>query len=136
MTNRQEPWMALREFRSNEAAPRGMRAICPVSPSSLHSLPALTAATVPLPKASLPEPIVWPHAGLLGRALLVVSVLALALLAAVPFAPLAASLRATLLGVLLVGGELAFWAGALLAGPELVREWKEWLNPRTWLRRR
>ena len=58
-------------------------------------------------------------------------------LPALPFLPLSASARALWAGLLLALAEAMFWGGALLAGQELARRYREQLKPRTlWKRLR
>jgi hypothetical protein len=74
-----------------------------------------------------PAPRRWTRTGI---ALMVISIVLWAPLLVVPFLPLALELRALLGGGLLVGAELFFWVGAVLAGPEaLKRSWR-WLRDR------
>ena len=46
----------------------------------------------------------------------------------VPFLPLDAGVKVTLGGGLVVGAEIAFWLGAALAGPEIVRRARSWIR--------
>ena len=44
----------------------------------------------------------------------------------VPFLPFGAGVKATVAGSQIVVAEIAFWLGAVLAGPEATRRWKSW----------
>jgi hypothetical protein len=75
----------------------------------------------------------WSSRSVLGLLLLVVSsVLWLAVLA-LPFLPLSLSSAAMLAGGLFVAGELLFWLGVLVVGPEMMRWLWRWVP---WRRRR
>ena len=52
------------------------------------------------------------------------------LLPAVPFLPLGTAEKAALGGGLIVAAEVAFWIGAMLAGPEAARRMRSWLRVR------
>ena len=54
---------------------------------------------------------------------------------AVPFLPLSSGAKAALVGGLIVGAEIAFWLGAILAGPEATRRMRSWLRIRRKKRR-
>ncbi len=46
----------------------------------------------------------------------------------VPFLPLSGGAKATLAGGLILGAEIAFWLGAVLAGPEAARRTRAWVR--------
>ncbi len=46
----------------------------------------------------------------------------------VPFLPLDTAVKVTLGGGLVVAAEIAFWLGAALAGPEVVRRARSWIR--------
>ena len=71
------------------------------------------------------RPITWTRAGVV---LLVVSALLWVLLPVVPFLPLSTGAKAAAGGGLVVAAEIAFWAGAALAGPEAVRRARSWIR--------
>ncbi len=48
----------------------------------------------------------------------------------VPFLPLSSGAKAALGGGLIAGAEIAFWVGAVLAGPEAARWTRSWLRLR------
>ncbi len=71
------------------------------------------------------------RSGISARAGVILLGLSLALwvpLPAVPFLPLSTGAKATLGGGLVVGAEIAFWLGAVLAGPEAVRRMRSWIR--------
>ena len=51
-------------------------------------------------------------------------------LPAVPFLPLSGAAKTALAGGLIAGAEIAFWVGAILAGPEVARRMRSWLRIR------
>lgn len=57
-------------------------------------------------------------------------------LLAVPFLAESTAGRATLSGSLIVAGEGAFWLGALIAGPAVMRRYRHQLDPRAWFGRK
>ena len=77
------------------------------------------------------RPVTWTRAGVV---LLVVSALLWVPLPFVPFLPLSTGAKAAVGSGLVVAAEIAFWAGAALAGPEAVRRMRSWI--RTAFRRR
>ncbi len=77
------------------------------------------------------RPVTWTRAGVV---LLVVSALLWVPLPIVPFLPLTTGAKAAVGSGLVVAAEIAFWAGAALAGPEAVIRMRSWI--RTAFRRR
>ena len=71
------------------------------------------------------RPITWTRAGVV---LLVASALLWVPLPILPFLPLSTGAKAAIGGGLVVAAELAFWAGAALAGPETVRRARSWIR--------
>jgi hypothetical protein len=71
------------------------------------------------------------RSGIRARAGVVLVGLSLALwvpLPVVPFLPLSTGAKAALGGGLVVGAEIAFWLGAVLAGPEAARRIRSWVR--------
>jgi hypothetical protein len=69
---------------------------------------------------------------MLGIVLVVLSTVVYLLLFGVPFLPVATEVKAGVSVMLVVVGEVTFWAGAALLGRELVARFRHALNPRTW----
>ncbi len=69
--------------------------------------------------------VTWTRAGVV---LLVVSALLWVPLPFVPFLPLSTGAKAAVGSGLVVAAEIAFWAGAALAGPEAVRRMRSWIR--------
>jgi hypothetical protein len=69
----------------------------------------------------------------LGIALVVVSVVLPVIALIVLFLPLSVGWKAGVVTILLVAGETAFWASALVLGRETVRRYRRFLDPRYWL---
>ena len=72
-----------------------------------------------------PRAIRWTRAGVV---LLGVSALLWVALPIVPFLPLGTGAKAAVAGGLVVVAEIAFWAGAVLAGPAAVRRMRAWIR--------
>jgi hypothetical protein len=53
-----------------------------------------------------------------------------------PFLNIRTSLKLTLVPAGIVIGEIAFWGGAFFLGKELVKKYKNYLNPLRWFRKR
>lgn len=58
------------------------------------------------------------------------------MLLVVPFLKLQTSVKLTLVPVIIIIGEVAFWAGTFFLGKELVKRYRNYLNPLRWFRRR
>ena len=89
--------------------------------------------------AFVPEQDLGPHqqvgrrgrSGIGARAGVVLLGLSIALwlpLPVVPFLSLSGATKAGLAGGLVLGAEIAFWLGALLAGPEAARRVRSWVR--------
>jgi hypothetical protein len=66
----------------------------------------------------------------LGIVLAIGSVIPWLLLLVLPFLPLSLTERAMLVAGLLVMAEVMFWVGAVLAGQEVIRRFRQTLNPK------
>ena len=73
------------------------------------------------------RPSAWTRAG---GVLLVGSALLWAPLPVLPFLPLSPGAKVAVGGGLVVAAEIAFWAGAALAGPEAARRMRSWFRTR------
>ena len=58
------------------------------------------------------------------------------MLLVVPFLKLQTSVKLTLVPVIIIVGEIAFWAGTFFLGKELVKRYRNYLNPLKWFKRR
>jgi len=58
------------------------------------------------------------------------------MLLVVPFLKLQTSVKLSLVPVIIIVGEVAFWAGTFFLGKELVKRYRKYLNPLRWFRRR
>ena len=63
-----------------------------------------------------------------GVVLLALSLLLWVPLPVVPFLPLSPGAKAAVAAGLVVGAEIAFWAGAAMAGPEAARRTRSWIR--------
>lgn len=50
----------------------------------------------------------------------------------IPFLPLSSLTQASIVGVLFIVGEIAFWLGTVLAGKEFVTRYKHYCSPKRW----
>ena len=66
--------------------------------------------------------------------LVVVSCLLYVAILAVPFVAEGTASRVGISGGLALAGEGAFWLGALIAGPAVMRRYRSKLSPRSWRR--
>lgn len=68
----------------------------------------------------------------IGIGLLITSTLFWIIAVIVPFTTFSTSVKAALIGVILVLAEISFWVAALLVGKEFVKKYKSYLNPKNW----
>ncbi len=54
----------------------------------------------------------------------------------IPFLNIRTSVKLALVPAGILIGEIAFWGGAFFLGKELVKKYKEYLNPLKWFRKR
>jgi L-amino acid N-acyltransferase YncA len=71
-----------------------------------------------------------------GIVLLIASSVVYALLLVIPFLKVSSAVKLTLVPVIIIIGEIAFWAGTFFLGKELVRRYRSYLNPLKWFRRK
>ncbi|MBT3244767.1 MAG: transporter suffix domain-containing protein [Bacteroidetes bacterium] len=72
----------------------------------------------------------------LGVVLMIISVPFFLCIPIVPFLDVETKTKVTLTTILLVSGEVLFWAGGLLVGKELFTKYKSYMNPRNWFRKK
>jgi hypothetical protein len=58
------------------------------------------------------------------------------MLPVVPFLKLQTSVKLSLVPVIIIVGEIAFWAGTFFVGKELIKKYKSYLNPKRWFKKR
>ncbi len=68
----------------------------------------------------------------IGIVLLIFACLSWACIVAVPFLPISNLAKASVVGFLLIVGEVTFWLGAACTGKELIQNYRKYLNPRNW----
>lgn len=76
------------------------------------------------------------QAWVFGMILVAVSVVLPAAALVMPFLPLSVGWKVGAISALLVAGEVAFWAAALVLGREAVRRYRRFLDPRYWFEKR
>lgn len=65
--------------------------------------------------------------------LLIVSCILYGLIAVVPFLTLPAAGKAAIIPVLIIAGEVTWWAGVAIIGKQAVTKFKKYLNPFNWI---
>ncbi len=70
----------------------------------------------------------------IGIILMIVSVPPFLSIPIIPFLEMDSKAKITISTILLVSGEVLFWAGGLLVGKELLAKYKSYLNPKNWFR--
>ncbi|WP_175631911.1 transporter suffix domain-containing protein [Virgibacillus siamensis] len=53
----------------------------------------------------------------------------------VPFAPLSTNIKVIMIPVFVVLGEVAFWISCIIAGKELMKRYRKYLNPVNWFKK-
>jgi L-amino acid N-acyltransferase YncA len=71
-----------------------------------------------------------------GIILIIISSIVYALLLVIPFLKIQTSVKLILVPVIIIIGEITFWAGAFFLGKELVKKYKSYLNPFKWFRKK
>jgi L-amino acid N-acyltransferase YncA len=71
-----------------------------------------------------------------GVTLIIISSVVYLLLLVVPFLKFQASVKLALVPVIIIIGEITFWAGTFFVGKELVKRYKSYLNPLKWFRKK
>jgi hypothetical protein len=71
-----------------------------------------------------------------GIVLIIISSIVYLLLLVVPFLKIETSAKLTLVPVIIIVGEITFWAGTFFVGKELVKRYRSYLNPLKWFRKR
>lgn len=71
-----------------------------------------------------------------GIALIVISTLLFTSLLAVPFLDADGKTKITITTIIIVLGEITFWAGGFFLGKELLSKYKSFLNPMKWFKKK
>jgi hypothetical protein len=58
------------------------------------------------------------------------------LIFALPFLPVSGSLKAGLIAVLVILGEVMFWIGGILVGKDVMMNYRKKMNPAQWFKNR
>lgn len=76
------------------------------------------------------------HATKIGLGLMIVSCIFYAGLFALPFLPFSTTAKAGIGTGIIVLGEGSFWLGVLIAGKEVMKRYRNYLNPLRWFRKK
>jgi hypothetical protein len=68
----------------------------------------------------------------IGIILISLSVLIYLMVFAVPFLPLTLVQKGLIVPSLIIAGEIAWWAGVVVLGKQLITRYKKYLDPRSW----
>jgi hypothetical protein len=70
----------------------------------------------------------------IGIALMIICAIVYSLALVIPFLKVQTSVKLALVPTGIVIGEIAFWGGAFFLGKELVKKYKNYLNPLRWFK--
>ena len=71
-----------------------------------------------------------------GIVLIIISSVVYLLLLVIPFLKIETSAKLTLVPVIIIVGEVTFWAGTFFLGKELIKRYRSYLNPLKWFRKK
>jgi phosphinothricin acetyltransferase len=71
-----------------------------------------------------------------GIVLIIISSVVYLMLLVIPFLKVTNAVKLSLVPVIIIIGEITFWAGTFFLGKELIKRYKSYLNPAKWFRRK
>jgi L-amino acid N-acyltransferase YncA len=71
-----------------------------------------------------------------GIVLIIISSVVYLMLLVIPFLNVTNAVKLSLVPVIIIIGEITFWAGTFFLGKELIKRYKSYLNPANWFRRK
>ena len=72
----------------------------------------------------------------LGIILIVISFILWIFILGAPWLPMSTTLKASMVAILIVLGEVFFWGGTVLVGKDIVKKYMECLNPIAWFKKK
>jgi hypothetical protein len=69
----------------------------------------------------------------LGVILIIISFILWIFILAAPFLEITTTLKAAIVGIFVVLGEIFFWGGTVLVGKDIVKKYMECINPIKWI---
>ena len=72
----------------------------------------------------------------LGIILIVISFILWIFILGAPWLPMSTTLKASMVTILIVLGEVFFWGGTVLVGKDIVKKYMERFNPIAWLKKK
>ena len=72
----------------------------------------------------------------LGIILIVISFILWIFILGAPWLPISTTLKVSMVAIFIILGEIFFWGGTVLVGKDMIKKYKQYLNPITWLRKK
>ena len=72
----------------------------------------------------------------LGIILIVISFILWIFILGAPWLPISNALKVSMVAIFIILGEIFFWGGTILVGKDMIKKYKQYLNPITWLRKK
>ena len=72
----------------------------------------------------------------LGVVLIVISFILWVFILGAPWLPMSTTLKASMVAIFIILGEIFFWGGTVLVGKDMIKKYKQYLNLITWLRKK
>ena len=72
----------------------------------------------------------------LGIILIVISFILWIFILGAPWLPMSTTLKASMVAIFIILGEIFFWGGTVLVGKDIVKKYKKYFNPIVWIRRK
>lgn len=70
----------------------------------------------------------------LGLVLIIISFILWIFILVAPWLPISTALKAGIITIFIILGEIFFWGGTVLVGKDIVKKYKECLNPVKWFK--
>ena len=71
----------------------------------------------------------------LGIILIIISFILWIFILAAPFLEISTTLKAAIVGIFVVLGEIFFWGGTVLVGKDIVKKYMKCINPMEWIKK-
>lgn len=72
----------------------------------------------------------------LGIVLIIISFILWIFILGAPWLPMSTVLKASMVTILIILGEIFFWGGTVLVGKDIVKKYSQCLNPIEWIKKK
>lgn len=72
----------------------------------------------------------------LGVVFIIISFILWVFILGAPWLPISNTLKVSMVAIFIILGEIFFWGGTILIGKDMIKKYKQYLNPIKWFRKK